>query len=283
VIDLILKAISTKEAILDGEIIAVGKGGSPLPFQHLMRRFRRVHKVDDKIEEIPVKLVLFDLLYFDGSSLINQSYSSRRKKLMELVNNNFIVEQRVISNLLNANSFLNSAIEKGHEGLVAKRLDSFYTPGIRGKSWFKIKTSLEPLDLVIVAAEYGYGRRHNWLSNYYLAAQNQQTGEFLIVGKTFKGLSDEEIIQMTKQLKELAIRMEGRRVIVQPKIIVEVTYNEIQDSPKYKSKMALRFARISRIRKDKSPQEVDTIEKLKSIYQNQFTKKARYKQNEHNN
>jgi DNA ligase-1 len=168
-------------------------------------------------------------------------------------------------------------MDAGHEGLVAKKLDSEYTPGIRGKRWLKIKPVLEPLDLVIVAAEYGYGRRHEWLSDYYLAARNAETGEFLMVGKTFKGLTDAEIIEMTKRLKELTIKEEGRRVVVIPKIIVEVLYNEIQKSPKYKCGMALRFARISRTREDKTAEEADTIQKVREIYEKQFLKKGRYK------
>ena len=128
---------------------------------------------------------------------------------------------------------------------MAKKLDSPYTPGSRGKKWLKIKTVLEPLDLVITAAEYGYGRRKGWLSDYYLGARDPKTGEFLNVGKTFKGLTDAEIIEVTKQLKAYAVGQEGHRVIVIPKIVVEVAYNEIQKSPKYKSQMALRFARIT--------------------------------------
>lgn len=276
IINLILKTTETKEAILDGEIIAIGKGKNPLPFQHLMRRFRRIYNIKKQIEKIPVKLVLFDLLYYDRKSLINQPYSCRRKKLKKVINRKFIVKQKIISNPIESKAFLKEAIQKGHEGLIAKKINSKYTPGIRGKSWFKIKTTLEPLDLLIVAAEYGYGRRHNWLSNYYLAAQNQETREFFIVGKTFKGLTDDEMIEMTKQLKKLTIKTMGRRVIVQPKIVVEVAYNEIQESSKYKSKLALRFARIIRVRKEKTPQEVDTIKKIEDIYQQQFTKKARY-------
>jgi DNA ligase-1 len=279
IVNLIIQIIKENEVILDGEIIAIGKDGNPLQFQHLMRRFRRIHKIKEKIEKIPVKLVLFDLLYLNGESLINKSYFDRRKRLERLFKNNFIVKQKIISNPSEADAFLKDAIENGHEGLVAKKLESYYNPGVRGKSWFKIKTSLEYLDLVIVAAEYGYGRRHSWLSNYYLAALNQETEEFQLVGKTFKGLSDEEMIKMTKKLKELTIKKEGRRVIVQPKVVVEVAYNEIQDSSKYKSEMALRFARITRIRKDKSPQEVDSIENIRRIYYNQFTKKAKYKNN----
>jgi DNA ligase-1 len=133
------------------------------------------------------------------------------------------------------------------------------------------------LDLVIVAAEYGYGRRHEWLSDYYLAARDAETGEFLSVGKTFKGLTDAEIIELTKRLKELTVRAEPRRVVVLPKIVVEVAYNEIQRSPKYECRMALRFARITRIREDKTPEEADTIQRVKEIYEKQFLKKGRYR------
>ncbi|HEX9262284.1 MAG TPA: DNA ligase, partial [Candidatus Bathyarchaeia archaeon] len=169
------------------------------------------------------------------------------------------------------------AVNAGHEGLMAKKLDSSYTPGMRGKRWFKIKTVLEPLDLVITAAEYGYGRRHGWLSNYYLAARDVETGEFLDLGKTFKGLTDAEIIDMTKMLKTLAVSEDRWRVKVIPKVVVEVAYNEIQKSPTYKSQMALRFARITRIREDKAPEDADTIQRVRKIYERQFSKKGRYK------
>ncbi len=159
---------------------------------------------------------------------------------------------------------------------MAKRLDSPYTPGTRGKNWLKIKPVLEPLDLVIVAAEYGYGRRHNWLSDYYLAARDPVAGEYLVVGKTFKGLTDPEFMEMTERLKEIAIREERNRVVVLPRVVVEVAYNEIQRSPKYKSKMALRFARITRIREDKGAEDADTINHVRQIYEMQFSKKGRY-------
>jgi DNA ligase-1 len=160
---------------------------------------------------------------------------------------------------------------------MAKRFDSEYIPGTRGKHWLKIKAVLEPLDLVIVAAEYGYGRRHKWLSDYYLAAWDAEREEFMMIGKTFKGLTDAEIIRMTKQLKKLTIKEEGRRVVVVPTIVVEVLYNEIQKSPKYKSGMALRFARINRIRENKTSLEADTLQKVREIYEEQFEKKGRYK------
>jgi DNA ligase-1 len=167
-------------------------------------------------------------------------------------------------------------MDAGHEGLMAKKLDGQYTPGIRGKRWLKIKPVLEPLDLVIVAAEWGYGRRHEWLSDYYLAARDVETGEFQTVGKTFKGLTDAEIIEMTERLKDLAIKVEPRRVVVVPKVVVEVAYNEVQRSPTYECQMALRFARITRVRDDKSPDEADTIQRIREIYESQFRKKGRY-------
>jgi len=276
IIHLARTQIMAGEAILEGEIIAVGESGGPVPFQHLMRRFRRVRNIEDTVEKIPVQLQVFDLIYLDGRSFIDEPYFERRKKLSEIVGNIPLVKQRIISSRSEAKSFLKEAIDGGHEGLVAKKLDSPYTPGIRGKRWFKIKESLEPLDLVIVAAEYGYGRRHNWLSDYYLAGRDLETGEFLVVGKTFKGLTDEEIIEMTRRLKELTVKEERRRVVVTPRIVVEVAYNEIQESPKYGCGMALRFARITRIRDDKSPEEADTIQRIRKIYEKQFEKKARY-------
>jgi DNA ligase-1 len=268
--------VKASEAILEGEVIAVDNAGYPIPFQHLMRRFRRVHGIQGIAEKVPVKLYLFDFLYLNGESLISLPYSRRRQVLAENAGEISLTKQIVTDRKESAEEFLKEAIDAGHEGLMAKRLDSAYTPGTRGKRWLKIKPVLEPLDLVITAAEYGYGRRHGWLSDYYLAARDTATGQFLVVGKTFKGLTDAEIIEMTRRLKELIVSEEGHHVLVLPKVVVEVAYNEIQRSPKYRSEMALRFARISRLREDKSPEDADTIEKVREIYERQFAKKGRY-------
>jgi DNA ligase-1 len=277
VVEAVKTNIEASDAIVEGEVIAVDDNGYPIPFQHLMRRFKRVHEVRGMAEKIPVRLYLFDILYLNGESLISLPYVQRRKVLAENAGEIPLTTQLVTDKKDLAETFLNKAMDAGHEGLMAKKLDSPYTPGTRGKRWFKIKPVLEPLDLVITAAEYGYGRRRGWLSDYYLAARDVATGEFLNVGKTFKGLTDAEIIEMTKRLKELAVREEGNRVVVLPKIVVEVAYNEIQQSPKYKSEMALRFARISRIRDDKSPEDADTIGKVREIFERQFAKKGKYK------
>ena len=277
VVEAIKANIEAGEAIVEGEVIAVDDCGHPIPFQHLMRRFKRVHEVRSIAEKIPVRLYLFDVLYLNGESLISLPYVQRRKTLAEKAGAIPLTRQVVTDKKNRAEDFLKEAIDAGHEGLMAKKLDSPYTPGTRGKRWFKIKPVLEPLDLIITAAEYGYGRRHGWLSDYYLAARDAATGEFLNVGKTFKGLTDAEIIEMTRRLKELTLRQEHHRVVVLPKIVVEVAYNEIQKSPKYKSEMALRFARISRVRDDKSPEDADTIEKVREIFESQFAKKGKYK------
>jgi len=277
VVQLVRGQVNAGQAILEGEVIAVGEDRtSPLLFQHLMRRFRRVHEIDEIAKRIPIQLQLFDVIYLNGESLINNPYAERRRKLKEIAGSIQLTKQIVTSNPRNAEEFLREALNNGHEGLVAKKLDSPYTPGIRGKRWFKIKRTLESLDLVIVAAEWGYGRRHNWLSDYYLAARDAETGRFMVVGKTFKGLTDKEIVEMTKRLQELTIGEEPPRVVVDPKIVVEVAYNEIQKSPRYECGMALRFARIARIRDDKSPDDADTIQRVREIYEKQYEKKAKY-------
>lgn len=270
------KKMPAKEVILEGEVVAVDGQGFPIPFQHLMRRFRRVHGIADVAEKIPLKLYLFDVVYLNGKNLISIPYEQRREKLASVVGELPLTSQLVTDNVAQAEAFLEEAMNAGHEGLMAKKLDCPYTPGIRGKRWLKIKPILEPLDLVIVAAEWGYGRRHDWLSDYYLAARDIETGKFQPVGKTFKGLTDAEIIDITKRLKELIVETEPRRVVVLPKIVVEVAYNEIQRSPTYECKMALRFARITRIRDDKSPSEASTIQQIREIYEKQFQKKGRY-------
>ncbi len=277
IVEAVKANIKADEAIVEGEVIAVNDRGHPIPFQHLMRRFKRVREVRGMAEKIPVRLYLFDVLFLDGESLIALPYLQRRKILVETAGEIALTEQLVTDKKKQAEKFLNEALDAGHEGLMAKKLDSTYTPGTRGKRWFKIKPVLEPLDLVITAAEYGYGRRHGWLSDYYLAARDPETGGFLNVGKTFKGLTDAEMIEMTRRLKELAVREERNRVVVLPKVVVEVAYNEIQKSRKYKSEMALRFARISRIRGDKNAEDANTIDKVREIYETQFAKKGKYK------
>lgn len=276
IIKIVEQNIQTQSAIIEGEVISLDINGFPIAFQHLMRRFKRIRGIADMAKKIPLTLYLFDILYLNGESLIAKPYVERRKILTEIAEEISLTNQMVTDQPLQAEIFLKEALAAGHEGLMAKKLDSPYTPRRRGKRWLKIKTILDPLDLVITAAEYGYGRRKGWLSDYYLAVRDPESGEFLDLGKTFKGLTDAEIIDLTKRLKESAVIEDGHRVIVIPKIVVEVAYNEIQQSPRYKSQMALRFARITRIRDDKTPQDVDTIQRVREIYDRQFRNKGKY-------
>ena len=275
VVEQVRGSLQAHSAILEGEAIAVDAEGRPFPFQHLMRRFRRIHNLAEAMREVPIRLYLFDLLYGDGESLVDLSNNARWSALQEVKGSLQTVSRLVSQSLEEGEAFAQESYEAGHEGLMAKRLDSVYTPGVRGKAWLKIKHALS-LDLVIVAADWGYGRRHGWLSNYHLAARDEERGEFLEVGKTFKGLTDEEFQEMTESLLSLELFRQGGTVYVEPKTVVEVLFNEIQRSPHYDSGLALRFARISRLREDKGPQEADTIQTLRESFNRQFEKKGRY-------
>ena len=265
--------VRSKEFLIEGEVVAMGKNGKPLPFQDLMRRFRRVHEIADMVREIPLKLFLFDIIFLEGKLLIDAPYEERWSILEGLTDANLLANRVISRDPAEAQELMEASIQAGHEGLMAKDLKSTYTPGVRGKKWFKIKP-VEKLDLVIVAADWGSGRRRGWLSNYHLAVREEKTGEYLVVGKTFKGLTDEEFIGITKKLLGLKTRETDYTVHVKPSIVVEVAFNEIQRSPHYKSRFALRFARITRLREDKRPDDGDTLERLQGLYEDQFRYKA---------
>lgn len=275
VVSLVEQEINVSNCIIEGEVMALGPDSRPLPFQHLMRRFRRVRDVEAMVEQIPVTLFLFDLLMLNDEVLIDSSYKIRREKLDSIRGSIPLVSQIVTRDSGVATQFFQKSVQQGHEGLIAKRLDSPYRPGSRGKLWLKIKQTMETLDLVIIAAEWGTGRRHKWLSDYHLGARDPETGDFQMLGKTFKGLTDAEFEEITKRLLELKIDQPSRVVVVQPQIVVEVEYDEIQRSPRYSSGMALRFARIKRIRYDKTPNEADTIQRVRLLFDSQFERKAK--------
>ncbi len=274
IVEEVRKEVRADKAILEGEAIAVDDEGRPLPFQHLMRRFRRVHKIAETAQQVPVQLYLFDILYREGENLVDLPYRERWQILEQTKGSLRAVKRRIPSDLSAGEAFAQQAYRDGHEGLIAKHLDSPYRPGVRGKAWFKIKHVIS-LDLVIVAADWGYGRRHGWLSNYHLAARDEDEGTFLEVGKTFKGLTDEEFAQMTERLLALETHRRGGTVFVQAKVVVEVLFNEIQASAQYESGLALRFARISRLRDDKAPAEADTIQTMRQIFRQQFEQKGK--------
>jgi DNA ligase-1 len=265
--------INAESFIIEGEVVAVNAAGKPLPFQELMRRFRRLRRIEETRQDVPIRLYLFDLLYVNGKSFIDQSYRERWQKLAEICDRRLLADRVIAGEANTAEQFLQQAMAAGHEGLMAKDLASVYQPGSRGKKWFKIKPA-ETLDLAIVAAEWGYGRRTGWLSNYHLAVRDSETGTFLMIGKTFKGLTDAQFKWMTEALQQLKISENRSTVYVRPQIVVEVAYNEIQRSPQYQSKFALRFARIKRIRADKAVDQIDTMKRLQQLYERQFERKG---------
>ena len=238
-----------------------------------MRRFRRIHEIETAANEIPLVLHLFDCLFLNGSSLIDETYAQRWSKLEAMTAGKYLAQRKITRDKGEAEVFLQEALAAGHEGLMAKALDSPYMPGNRGKLWFKIKPA-ETVDCVITAADRGSGRRRGWLSNYHFAVADG-AGGFAPVGKTFKGLTDKEFIAMTSQAQRVTVGDDGYTVTVKPEVVVEVAYNEIQRSPQYSSGFALRFARITRIRDDKSVEQGTTLTDLQLLYERQFIAKSR--------
>ena len=267
----IARELPAASFVLEGEVLAIDHQGKPLPFQELMRRFRRIHEIEALRQEIPLRLFLFDLLYLDGESWMAKPYRDRWMRLEQLVPGALLVPRLVSSSTQELDAFLQSALRAGHEGLMAKQLDSPYQSGKRGKLWFKIKPA-ETLDVVILAAEWGHGRRAGTLSNYWLGVRDGT--EWQMIGKTFKGLTDQQRLDLMERLLRIKTSEDSWKVEVRPELVVEVEYNEIQTSPRYPSGFALRFARIARIRQDKGPLEADTYERLKSLFARQFERKG---------
>lgn len=275
IVEVVKQEIKIQNVILDGEVIAVAGDGTPFPFQTVMRRFGRSQEIEKANQEIKLELYVFDILLFEKEMIMDRPYSERRKLLEKSIPSHLVVENLVTNNLKEATAFFNKSRKRGHEGVMAKKLDSSYVPGVRGKNWLKIKHNLETLDLVIIAAERGHGRRSKWYSDYHLAVRDEDSNEFVMIGKTFKGLTDDEFENMTKNLERIQVSKSRGMIRVRPEIIVEVLASEIQESPKYKSGMALRFARIVNIRSDKGLQDVTTLSELQNMYDNQFRYKAR--------
>ena len=273
IVEIARRDLHGESFILDAEVVATGPDGRPFPFQELMRRFRRVHGIETAAGEVPLSLYLFDCLYLNGQSLIDEAYEARWRTLSVIAADRHLASRTVTEGKAQAEAFLNQSIAAGHEGVMAKSPASPYMPGNRGKLWFKVKPA-ETLDCVILAADRGSGRRRGWLSNYHLAV-GAAAGGYAPVGKTFKGLTDKQFAEMTERLQALQVDDDGYTVSVRPEIVVEVTYNEIQRSPQYSSGFALRFARITKIREDKGPAQITTLAELQKLYERQFRAKHR--------
>jgi DNA ligase-1 len=231
-----------------------------------------VHDIAEGSERVPLRLYLFDALMVDGRLLTGESYEARYERLKEIVPLDLLPPRIVTSDAEEAQAFFERSLAEGNEGLVAKDLKSGYSVGRRGKRWLKVKQAIT-LDLVILAAEWGYGRRTGWLSDYYLGARTSKG--FEVVGKTFKGFTDEQFKSITQRLLAIKIEETNHVVQVKPEIVVEVAFDEVQRSPNYPSGFALRFARIKAIRNDKRSEEADLLSTVAGIYEKQFETKGK--------
>lgn len=257
-------ALPVSELILDGEVIALTSEGRPLPFQDTMRRFGRRLDVDGLRAEMPVTPFFFDILRIDGDDLLDCPLSERLARLDAVVPEALRVPRLTTGEVDEAERFQADALARGHEGVMAKLPSAPYAAGRRGAAWLKIKTA-RTLDLVVLAAEWGSGRRKGWLSNLHLGARDPDSGELIMLGKTFKGMTDEVLAWQTKELLAREVRREGHIVYVRPELVVEVAFNEVQRSTQYPGGVTLRFARIKGYRPDKRASEADTIDAVRRL------------------
>ncbi|WP_405846364.1 ATP-dependent DNA ligase [Streptomyces niveus] len=253
-------ALEGDRLILDGEVIALDADGRPRPFQEVAGRVGSRTDVTAAAVAVPLSPVFFDVLAADGEDLLDLSYAERRTTLDRLVPEPMRVRRVVIPapDSAEAAEFWRATLDRGHEGVVIKALDTPYSAGRRGAGWVKVKP-VHTLDLVVLAAEWGHGRRTGRLSNLHLGAR-QPDGSFVMLGKTFKGLTDAMLEWQTTRLKELALDDDGFTVRVRPELVVEIAYDGLQRSTRYPAGVTLRFARVLRHREDKRAEDADTVE-----------------------
>ena len=273
-VDLCKQGLKSKECIVEGEVLGISsKTKLPLPFQVLSQRIHRKYEIEEMIKQIPIQINLFDVIYVEGKMCVDSPLTERRKLLEKIVKSipgKFqLAEQFITDDLKKAEKFYKVALDAKQEGVMLKILDSNYIFGRHVGGWYKIKPIMETLDLVIIGATWGEGKRVKWLSSYVLGCRDPNTGEFLECGMMSTGLTEEEYENMTNVLKPLIEFEKGRDVKIKPKVVIEVGYQEIQKSPNYKSGFALRFPRLVRIRQDRSTDDADTIERLESLFKTQ--------------
>jgi DNA ligase-1 len=269
------RSLGTRTAVLDGEVLALQPDGRPRPFQVTSSRAAR-RDVEQARAEIPLTTVLFDALHVDGADVLDQSGTARREALERVAAPELLVPRHVVEgdgpgdSLGEAEVFAAGALARGHEGVVVKATDAPYAMGRRGGGWVKVKPRIT-LDLVILAAEWGHGRRSGWLSNLHLGARDPAgaygpAGGFVMLGKTFKGLTDAMLAWQTEHLQVIATRSTTWVVEVRPELVVEIAFDGVQASPRYPAGLALRFARVLAHRPDKSAAEADTIDTVRSYH-----------------
>lgn len=274
----ILSNVHASTCILDAEAVGIDpKSGKYLPFQNISQRIKRKYDIEEITKKIPIELNIFDIIFHDGKSQLKTPFIERRKLLERIIKEKsgeiILATQLITDEVSKAEKFIQEALNKGNEGLMAKKLDSIYKPGARIGYGVKIKFIKEPLDLVIIKAEYGEGKRAGWLSSFTVACMDED-GSLLEIGKVSTGLKEKEeegvtFQLLTEQLKPLILSEKAKEVTVKPQVIIEVGYEEIQKSPSYSSGYALRFPRFLRLREDKSLDEVSGIDYIDKLYRQQ--------------
>ena len=259
-----IRALPAEVLILDGEAIAFDAAGRPHPFQITMRRFGRRLRVEEMRGDLPIQAFFFDCLRVDGESMADRPARERFAALSASIPTQLAIPRVVTASATEARAFYEAALAAGHEGLMAKSLEGPYEAGNRGASWLKIKRA-HTLDLVVLAAEWGHGRRSGKLSNLHLGARDPDTGGYVMLGKTFKGLTDAMLEWQTRRFLALETHRDAWTVYVRPEVVVEVAFSDLQASPRYPGGLALRLARVKRYREDKAPAEADTMEAVRRI------------------
>jgi DNA ligase-1 len=257
-------ALPGDSLVLDGEAIALREDGRPHPFQATMSRFGTKVVVDDLVRTTPLSAFFFDCLHVDGEDLIDRPARERLAALDEHLPQAIVVPRIETEDELAAQAFVEDALARGHEGVMVKALDAPYEAGRRGAGWLKVKPA-HTLDLVVLAAEWGHGRRRGKLSNIHLGARDPAGGGFVMLGKTFKGMTDEMLAWQTEQFQQLETHRDRYTVHVRPELVVEIAFDGVQASPRYPGGVALRFARVKGYRPDKSAEEADTIDTVRAL------------------
>jgi DNA ligase-1 len=260
-----VRALPAHTLVLDGEAIAYDSSGRPHPFQTTMRRFGRRLEIDRLLTELPVRAYFFDCLRHESEGITERPLRERSEALRAAVPQELRVPRIVTASVSDGRAFYEAALAAGHEGLMAKALQSPYAAGNRGASWLKIKRA-HTLDLIVLAAEWGHGRRTGTLSNLHLGAFDRASGEYIMLGKTFKGLTDAMLERQTRELLALETHRDEWTVYVRPQLVVEVAFSDLQASRRYPGGLALRLARVKRYRDDKRAEDADTLETVRRIY-----------------
>lgn len=250
------------DLIIDGEVIAI-HDGRPMPFQNVLKRFRRKHGVADAVDAVTLIPNVFDILYLDGEMLLTRPFSERREILSRILNQ-YVTPQLVSDDAKIIEEYYHQALDAGHEGVMLKLPDSRYTPGLRGKDWVKIKPEVDTLDLVVVGAEWGEGKRAHVFGSFLMAAR--EADQMIPVSRVATGLSDEQLLWLYETLKDQVIRTEEKMVFFEPMLVFEIGYSEIQQSLNYEGGYALRFPRFIQVREDKDIREANTIEDISTAY-----------------